>query len=282
MNYEQLRIFITVVERRSFTKAAEALYISHSTTSRNVSALEETMGVRLLARDNRSVRLTPAGEILFREGSKLLKKIDAIEGAVRNAGLGLAGKLSVAGTNLYPFDLWEGFCSFCGRYPEIVLGMHYRDLPDIWKQVSAGEMDLGLTFSYALPEECSACELRTIGKTRFCAVIPQKHSLSARRRVKLSELDCDELMTLSGIELGLTLGMPMPTLDSLLLRLRSEKGLAVLPHPIALERAPDCSIAEIDSMESGFDVLLFWRKDNLNPSLPLFVDVVQDSFSNFL
>ena len=86
MNFEQLKIFLAVVDHGNFTKAAEALYISHSTTSRNVSALEEELGVRLLARDNRSVSLTPAGKLLCREGLRLVKKIEAIESAVREYG----------------------------------------------------------------------------------------------------------------------------------------------------------------------------------------------------
>lgn len=52
MDYEQLKAFIAVVDEGGFTRAAQALYISHSTTSRSVSALEERLGIRLLERDS--------------------------------------------------------------------------------------------------------------------------------------------------------------------------------------------------------------------------------------
>lgn len=289
MNFEQLKIFITVVEQRSFTKAAEALYISHSTTSRNVSSLEESLGVRLLVRDNRSVRLTPAGDILYREGAKLLKKIDAIEGAVRNAGMGLSGKLSIASVNLYSYELWGGYKVFCKKYPEVVLGMYYRDLKDVWEQVSSGEADIGVTFSYAVPAERDECELLRVSRERFCAVVPLDNPLAERTELRLEDLDNADYISLQGMDFGFirdpeqrefltkvaSRHVPMPTLESLLLRLRSGNGVSVLPAPIAYERGVNCAVLELEDVDTGFDVLMTWRIDNLNPSLPMFLDTIK-------
>ena len=85
MNLEQLRIFLKVAEHKSFTKAAESMYISHSTTSRNVAALEADIGTRLMKRNNRSVHLTAAGELLYKKGSELIESIEALEDELRNA-----------------------------------------------------------------------------------------------------------------------------------------------------------------------------------------------------
>ena len=85
MNLERLRIFILVAELRSFTKAAEALYISHSTTSRAVSTLEDSLGVRLIERDKHSVTITPAGQAMLSEGKKLLNSIEELERVVKAA-----------------------------------------------------------------------------------------------------------------------------------------------------------------------------------------------------
>ena len=61
MELEQLRVFAAVADEGSFTGAARRLYISHSTVSRTVTALEEELGVRLVERDNRFIALTKAG-----------------------------------------------------------------------------------------------------------------------------------------------------------------------------------------------------------------------------
>ena len=79
MELEQLRIFCTVAACRSFTRAAGQLFVSHSTTSRAVSALERELGVPLLVRDRHTVALTPAGQ------THLLRQADALAAAVHTA-----------------------------------------------------------------------------------------------------------------------------------------------------------------------------------------------------
>jgi len=86
MELEQLRIFAAVAKYKSFSEAARRLYISHSTTSRAVSALEKELGVWLLERDNHVTALTAAGEVLLEEGEKLLELEREIAEKVRAAG----------------------------------------------------------------------------------------------------------------------------------------------------------------------------------------------------
>ena len=88
MELEKLRIFLAVADSGGFSRGARQLYISHSTTSRAVSALEEELGVRLMERDNRLERLTPAGEQLAREARALLAEAEAAAQRVRAAGSG--------------------------------------------------------------------------------------------------------------------------------------------------------------------------------------------------
>ncbi len=84
MELEQLRIFLAVAEEKSFTKAANSLFVSHSTVSRSVSALENELGVSLLERNNRVLGLTEAGEHLCLRAAELLKLADEIEAEIRN------------------------------------------------------------------------------------------------------------------------------------------------------------------------------------------------------
>ena len=79
MELEQLRIFVAVAETGSFTKGAKHLYISHSTTSRAVSALEEEFGVRLIQRDNRVTALTEAGKLLLEEAKSIIASTEALK-----------------------------------------------------------------------------------------------------------------------------------------------------------------------------------------------------------
>lgn len=79
MELEKIRIFLAVAESRSFSEAARRLYISHSTTSRAVAALEDELGVKLIDREeNHIIGLTAAGERLMDGGAVLLRQADGL------------------------------------------------------------------------------------------------------------------------------------------------------------------------------------------------------------
>ncbi len=86
MELEQLRIFLAVAESGSFTGAAKRLFVSHSTTSRAVAALERELGARLFSRARHAVTLTPAGAVLRERARALLAEAEAAAAAVRAAG----------------------------------------------------------------------------------------------------------------------------------------------------------------------------------------------------
>lgn len=293
MNFEQLKIFIAVVEHGSFTKAAETLYISHSTTSRNVAALEEYLDVRLLMRDNRSVRPTAAGEILYHEGAQLLQRAEELEATVKNAGRGLVGTLTVASINLYSYELSNGYKEFCSRYPDIVLGMYHRELSEIFGQVCGGEADLGVTFSYALPQDFGGYAQKPVAKEKFCVVTALNHPLALKKSVKI-----EELRTSSYVSVGVQRSeyarkledvilkdrqkseiLSVPTLESLFLQVRSGNGVSLVPYPMAYEYGDNCAILEVEDLDTAFDVVVFWRRDNENPSLPLLVELMSENAS---
>lgn len=85
MELEQLRVFAAVADEGSFTGAARRMYISHSTVSRTVTALEEELGVRLVERDNRFIALTKSGAVLREEAEHLLSVADTAAARVRAA-----------------------------------------------------------------------------------------------------------------------------------------------------------------------------------------------------
>ena len=85
MELEQLRVFAAVADEGSFTGAARRLYISHSTVSRTITALEEELGVRLFERSSRDFRLTEAGEALLPQAQSLLAAAEKIKDGMKNA-----------------------------------------------------------------------------------------------------------------------------------------------------------------------------------------------------
>lgn len=76
INLADIRSFVLIAQLGNFTKAAEALSVSRSHVSRQISSLEAQMGVTLLTRTTRTLRLTPAGERFYQQCEKALNEID--------------------------------------------------------------------------------------------------------------------------------------------------------------------------------------------------------------
>src|SRR5579885_792475 len=72
----ELTLFHLVAKHRSFTKAAELAGLTQSAVTRQVQGMERALGLELFERNTRTVRLTPAGEALWRESGRLLGEVD--------------------------------------------------------------------------------------------------------------------------------------------------------------------------------------------------------------
>src|SRR6185369_5192219 len=95
MDLQQLRYFVTVAEVENISLAAHRLRVAQSAVSRQIRLLEEELGVVLLQRSGRGVKLTETGESLRRQASDLIRQADGIRSDIRNRGNEPAGVLRV-------------------------------------------------------------------------------------------------------------------------------------------------------------------------------------------
>jgi len=101
MDINEVAIFIKVVQKGSFTGAALALDMPKSTVSMKITNLEKRLGVTLIKRSTRNLRVTPAGEAFFLRTTKGLEEIMAAEEAVKSENIEPHGTLRISA----PVDL---------------------------------------------------------------------------------------------------------------------------------------------------------------------------------
>ncbi|GAA0786545.1 LysR family transcriptional regulator [Marinobacterium sediminicola] len=120
MNLNDLSLFIRVVETGSFTAAAESLNVQKSTISRRIAQLEDTLGIRLIQRTTRKLKLTPEGEELFSRAQPLVDDLEAVQDDISASRTELRGRLRLTmPTEIGVFMMNEVISSFMETYPRI-------------------------------------------------------------------------------------------------------------------------------------------------------------------
>ncbi|RWR02547.1 LysR family transcriptional regulator [[Pantoea] beijingensis] len=121
---EELIIFVAVVESGSFSRAAEQLHMANSVVSRAVKKLENKLGVELLTRTTRQIKLTQEGEKYFRHVQKLLQEMAAAENELMESQLTPRGVLRIdAATPVILHLLMPLIKPFRERYPQMRLSL---------------------------------------------------------------------------------------------------------------------------------------------------------------
>lgn len=95
MDLRQLRYFVAVARERNFTRASEQLHMAQPPLSRQIQLLEEELGVILLLRNSRPLRLTDAGRLFYEQAIQVLGRVDQMTTATRKLGMNQKSALSI-------------------------------------------------------------------------------------------------------------------------------------------------------------------------------------------
>lgn len=125
---DEIAVFVRVVEKGGFAAAAEGTGLTPSGVSKAVSRMEHRLGVRLLQRTTRRLRLTPEGETMLARGREILTAIEAAEAEVTAARGTPRGLVRVnTGTAFAKHRLVPALPAFSARYPEVLLEISVAD-----------------------------------------------------------------------------------------------------------------------------------------------------------
>lgn len=145
MEIRVLRYFLTVVREESITKAAEVLHITQPTLSRQLSQLEEEVGVTLFTRGARKITLTNEGILLRRRAEEILQLVDKTEKELAEQDEQVEGKISIGCGEIASVQLLPKlFQSFREKYPQISFDIFTATADLVKEQMEKGLLDMGL------------------------------------------------------------------------------------------------------------------------------------------
>jgi DNA-binding transcriptional LysR family regulator len=145
IDFRQLETFCRVAELKSFSKAANDLYLTQPTVSGHVLALEKSLQLRLFDRMGRETRLTKAGKVFLEYALRILSYRKEALSAISEFSQGIRGEL-LLGASTIPgeYVLPQLIAGFRRDYPQVLFSLKMGDTREVVQFVLQGEVELGL------------------------------------------------------------------------------------------------------------------------------------------
>jgi len=195
MNLKDLKYLVALADTGHFGRAAERTFVSQPTLSAQLKKLEEYLGVKLVERHPRNVRLTDVGKQIVARARRMLNEGEEIVALARHNTDPLAGKLKVALIpTIGPYLLPRVMQKLRKALPNLGLMLYEHQTEELLRRLKDGELDLGII---ALPAaEQEGLESRELYQEAFTVALPNGHALAQRSSIKVADLKGQTLLLL--------------------------------------------------------------------------------------
>lgn len=169
-----------------FTAAARRLRLTQPTLSLQVKSLETELGVQLLERDSRGVKLTPEGQVLYERATRLFETESEIDSLFRDRAKFQPSTLSIAtNQSIAAHILPPRLEVFTGRFPKVEVNIHNMRTADVLSAVKDGAINFGMIL---INPQDPLVVARNVLPYDMVLVTPRDHPLSRKRRVTLGDI----------------------------------------------------------------------------------------------
>lgn len=249
MDTDSLKAFLHVAKTRSFSSAAQQLYLTQPAISKRIAKLEQQLNHRLFDRLGRELQLTEAGQILLPKAEKLLRELDDIERNVRELSGEIVGTLRVAtshhiGLHHLPPILRE----FAATHENVNLQFEFLDSEQAHEKVLSGDCELAIVT--LAPKIDTPLIAESIWHDPLSVVVAKDHLLANEKNISLKSLSdraaiLPDLNTYTGRlikstfeDAGLSIRVNMATnyLETIKMMVSVGLGWSILPHTLIDEQ----------------------------------------------
>jgi len=192
MDARQIEIFVKVAELGSFSKAAEALFLTQPTVSEHIRGLEEELGVRLLDRLGRGAAPTKAGQLLLGYGRRILELHREARQALDQFQGRMSGELVIAASTIpgeYVLPALIG--RFKEKYPDIAISLLIGDTQRVVEWVLEGRAELAVAGAQI---DHRALEYRELMPDELVLVVSAAHPWHGKKTATLEEVRAEPLI----------------------------------------------------------------------------------------
>ena len=292
MELRHLRAFTAVADELHFGRAAARLHMAQPPLSQQIRHLERDLGVQLLERTTRRVRLTNAGVVFLEHARRVLAEADRARESVLLTEQGERGEIRVGLTGATTWRLLPRMTrAYRARYPLVRLELH----PSVFSgaQISAlldGGIDVGLLRAPVPPP--LAC--RTLLDEELVAVLPDEHPLAARPSVPLADLARENFVSYPDRQgsnlrdvafracasVGFWPRVVQEAQDTytVVALVAAAVGVALLPASAEWLHFEGVAFRAVTGADLRVPVALTWRAGNESPVLAGFLAVARETF----
>ena len=284
----QLQYFVSVAELLSFTKAAEANHIAQTAMSQNIISLEKQLEVQLFERNKRNVALTNAGMQFYEDAKRILKELELSIMRTQKINEGFEGTLHIGFQGIHEKGILPNFIrTFKRQFPNIDIILKQDSLSNLSEKLNQNMLDV--IFSIASEKVTDPCiEERIVSQESICAVMPKDHPLAGQTKVSRQDFKDEAFIFMKPEDSSGTFETMMEdcrksnytpnivtytsNVESVLMLIEAGMGISFLPKCCGAfnENVAMVELAE----ENTSNLVLRWKNDNHNPTVPLFLDVV--------
>lgn len=195
MNLRDLKYIIAVAETHHFGKAAERCFVSQPTLSGQIKKMEEELGVAIFERTNRSVEITPVGEVILDHARQIMEQADVIQQVARAHQNPLAGPLRIGAIpTLSPYLMPLILAPLKKQYPQMQLVLSEELTDTLLQRLRNHEIDAALL---ATPVEEHDLDSLPLFDEPFWVAFPREHAFYAKDRITQHDLEDENLLLLA-------------------------------------------------------------------------------------
>lgn len=266
MHIETLKVFCDLVDTQSFSLAAERNFVTQSAVSQQIRTLEEKFQRRLLerVRGRREVRLTPAGEVFYRECKSVLLAYDQLHESMRGLVGTISGTVKVA--TVYSVGLHElpvKVREFMTKFPSAKIDLEYSRTTRVVRDVLSGAVELGVV---AFPEQRRGLTISMMPSDRLVLICPPDHEFAERQEIKSRELKgldfvqferdiptrkaTDKILKQNGVDVRKV--AEFDNIETIKRAVEVGFGLAIVPHPSVMDEERNKQLAVVQLAEKDW------------------------------